>query len=406
MASISDKLKALGVNKGAQEISPPKEKTHFPIDEILEGRIIETAVGDTFVAETFYPVHTSHGHKSLNFTASMRRLALWLHEPDLMSIDSSSYVFLDTETSGLAGGTGTYVFLVGIGKYVPGGFRLSQYFLREPVEEKAHLAAILGGLGDGKALVTYNGKAFDAPLMDTRFLLHDEIPPMRSFAHVDLLPIARRLWRDRLPSRRLGSVESNILMVARTGEDIPGWMIPSMYFDYLRSGDARPLRQVFYHNAMDVLSLAALLNHVSEMLDNPMGEAVQFGVELIAIGKVFEDLGNCDEAAACYAAGLADDLPQPLRSEARQRWSLMEKRRKNIITSIELWQDAAMNQEIYAFIELAKIYEHSLQDLAQAIHWTESALSIIQAPDFEGFERNLWLPQLEHRLNRLRRKAG
>jgi hypothetical protein len=406
MASISDKLRALGVSEGAQNIPPPREKEYFPIDQILEGRVVETVFGDTFVAESFYPSNSSHGDKSLSFTASMQRLALWLDTPDLVRLDSTSYVFLDTETSGLAGGTGTYVFLVGIGKYDLDGFHLSQYFLREPVEEKAHLSAILSGLADGKVLVTYNGKAFDAPLLNTRFILHDDAPPMRAFMHIDLLPIARRLWRDRLPSRRLGSVEASILRVARTEEDIPGWMIPPLYFDYLRSGDARPLKQIFYHNAMDVLSLAALLNHVSEMLDNPLGEAVQLGVELIAIGKLFEELGDYDEAARCYADGLEDELPLAVRSEARQRWSLMEKRRKNTITSIELWQDAAKNQEIYAFIELAKTYEHSLPDIEQAIHWTESALSIIQGPEFEGFERDLWLPQLEHRLNRLRRKAG
>jgi hypothetical protein len=353
-----------------------------------------------------YPIDSAHGDYRLSFTASMASLAMWLGEPGLVQVDPSTYLFLDTETSGLAGGTGTYVFLVGIGKYEQDGFHLYQFFLREPFEEKAHLAAILNCLVTGEILVTYNGKSFDAPLLNTRYILHGDIPPLRSIVHIDLLSIARRLWRDHLPSRRLGYVEKSILNVTRTEEDIPGWMIPSIYFDYLRTGDANPLKQVFYHNAMDVLSLAVLINHVSEMLDNPLGDAVRSGVELIAIGKMYEELGYPDEAARYYAKGLSDDLPVTVRSEAIQRWSFMEKRRQNVEVSIELWQSAADNQEIYAFVELAKIYEHHLKDIQRAIHWTLSAISIMQSAEFEIYERNIYLPELEHRLSRLMRKVG
>jgi len=404
MPGISDRLKSLGVKVGGKEIKPPGDHVRFPIDLVLEGRIIDTIYGQTYLREQVFHLDHRHGYRKLELTPSIHRLGPLIGNLDIASLDPTSILFLDTETSGLAGGTGTYVFLVGIGRFETDGFHLNQYFLRDPSEEKAHLTALLGTLLDAGVLVTYNGRAFDAPLLNTRYILHDDRPPLRDTPHIDLLPLARRLWRDRLSSRRLGYVEEKVLNVSRSGEDIPGWLIPSMYFDYLRSGDARPLSQVFYHNAMDILSLVALLNHVSEMVDHPHGEAVQLGVELIALGKIFEDLGHIDDAALCYSRGLDSELPYDVRCEAIHRWSALEKRRSNLEVSIQLWQEAAKNKEMYAFEELAKVYEHQIKDIDQAIFWTESALNLIQSQEIEAFQRNYWQAQLEHRRERLYRK--
>ena len=135
--------------------------------------------------------------------------------------------------------------------------------------------------------------------MNSRFITNGELPPLNTYTHIDLLHIARRMWRDRLESRTLGSIESNILDLPRTEEDIPGWMVPTIYFDYLKSGDARPVTQVLYHNAMDIISLSTLLNHVSIMLDDPQGGMVEDGIDLISIAKIFEDLGEFNAAAVC-----------------------------------------------------------------------------------------------------------
>lgn len=406
MPGISDKLKALGVKLGGKDIEPPKEKGLHPIDRVIDGRVIDTIHGQTYLREQTYQIGQRHGSQRLELPPSFDRLGELTGNPVLAALDPTSILFLDTETSGLAGGTGTYVFLVGIGRFETDGFHLYQYFLRDPAEERAHLTAMLGTLLDAGVLVTFNGKAFDAPLLNTRYILNSDPPPLKSTPHLDLLPLARRLWRDRLSSRKLGIVEEHILNVSRTGEDIPGWLIPSLYFDYLRSGDARPLSQVFYHNAMDILSLVALLNHVSAMVDNPYGEVVQLGVELIALGKIFEDMGNIDDAVLCYSKGLAAELPLEVKCEALHRWSVLEKRRNNLDVSIELWQEATKNNEIYAFEELAKTYEHQLKDITQAIYWTESALDLLRSQESDPFQRRYWQAQLEHRLERLRRKAG
>lgn len=406
MASLTDRLKALGVKIGAADLQVRPKGSICSIDDVIDGEIRDTRYGQTFIVETFYPVNYQQGLVHLAFPDSLKRLSTWVGDPELAHYNPGSFLFLDTETSGLAGGAGTLVFLIGIGRFTAEGFRLIQLFLRDPSEEAAHLQALLTEINDFKALVTYNGKAFDVPLINTRLILNGENRLFIHETHLDLLALARKLWRDRLISRSLGKVETDILGVVRTEEDIPGWMIPEMYFNYLKTHDARPLRSVFYHNAMDLLSLAALFNKTAMMLEDPDTHAAEEPIDLIAIGKFLEELGLQEEAVSCYTKGLCFDLPTDIRKMALRRWSYLEKRRENLTTSIDLWQQAANENEIYAYIELAKIFEHRIGDYRQAIHWTEGAISLLNSNDLPAFERNYWLPELEHRLRRLHKKAG
>lgn len=404
MPSLSDKLKALGVNVGVDDVKQTSKPPKYPIESIVDGEEIHTPFGNAFVVENIYQSDPRTEKLALEFTASLTNLSTWIGNPNIVRYKPESFTFLDTESSGLAGGTGTYAFLIGIGRFTGAGFLLSQYFMRDPFEEPAQLAAVLGALSDSEVLVTYNGKSFDVPLLNTRYITNGEPPPLNSFVHIDLLHLARRLWRDRLESRTLGSIEENILGAYRTEEDIPGWMVPTIYFDYIKTGDARPLTNVLYHNAMDILSLATLLNHISTILDDPHGGLVEHGVDLIAMGKVFEDMGEFDAAAECYARGLNFDLPQNIHRQAIYRWSIMEKRRDNIERSIQLWQYAVEYKELYAHEELAKAFEHKLKDYSEAIHWTELAIEIVESPILTNLDKNIWQSKLEHRLNRLHRK--
>ncbi len=404
MPSLSDKLKALGVNIGTEGVEQTSKPPKFPIESIVEGEEIDTPFGQAFVVEEIYKSDPRTIDLPLKFTASLANLSIWIDNPEIVHFKPGSFTFLDTETSGLAGGTGTYAFLIGIGKFTDEGFRLSQFFLRDPFEEPAQLAAVLGALSDSEVLVTYNGKSFDVPLLNTRYITNGEPPPLNSLIHIDLLHLARRLWRDRLESRTLGSIEENILGAHRTEEDIPGWMVPTIYFEYIKTGDARPLTNVLYHNAMDILSLATLLNHISSILDDPHGGLVVHGIDLIAMGKVFEDMGEFDAAAECYESGLNFELPTNVYRQAIYRWSFMEKRRDNIEKSIQLWRNAAEYKELYAHVELAKVFEHRIKDYSEAIYWTELAINITESPRITILDRNVWQPKLEHRLKRLLRK--
>lgn len=406
MSSLADKLKSLGVKTGAQDLPAPVKHRPTPIEEVVDGRFIETTYGLAFVTESNFPKDYSHGRAGLNLDAPFEALATWLREPGLLAQDFQSLIFLDTETSGLSGGTGTFAFLVGLGRFHHHGFRLSQFFMLDPSQELPHLAAVMTSLFPMNGLVTFNGKAFDVPLLNTRYRLNREPSPFLSAFHIDLLPLARRLWRARLPSRTLGYLEENILSMKRTQEDIPGWMIPGLYFDYLRTGDAQPLKNVFYHNAMDILSMAALLNHIAHILADPLHGTVEHGLDLISMGSLYEEMGELDSAAHCYERGLSFELPEQVYNEALMRWSLMEKRRQNLDRAVQLWLELASRRDIYAFVELAKFYEHKLRDFDSAIYWTQTALENILSQDFPLFDRNYWLPELEHRLHRLLRKLG
>jgi uncharacterized protein len=331
-------------------------------------------------------------------------VSAWASDPRISSLDISSFAFLDTETSGLAGGTGTYAFLVGAARFIDGVFVLQQFFMRDPAEEPALLEALAAFLAPASALVTFNGKAFDAPILATRYTLHGIPIPFKDFAHLDLLPLARRLWRARLESRALKYLEENILQAPRTTEEVPGYEIPWLYFDYLRSGDARPLKGVFYHNAMDVVAMAGLLNYTATMLADPFHEGIEHALDVISVARLYEDLGEWDTAARLFERGLQMTLSEPDFWEAVQRLSRLQKRRGDFNEALHLWEQAAAQGHIYAHVELAKHFEHRARDPRLALDWTLSALKELDGLDLPTYMRKHWKEELTHRKKRLEGK--
>jgi uncharacterized protein YprB with RNaseH-like and TPR domain len=405
--SLAEKLKSLGVKIGTSDLLPPqpKPRTGVPIEEVVDGRYIATRQGDTFVYENHYPLDYHHGIVPLCPPAPLHTLAQWANDMRLTDLPLEAFAFLDTETSGLAGGTGTYAFMVGVGRFEAGIFHLAQFFMRDPSEEPALLEALADFLAPAQALVTYNGKAFDAPLLVTRYSLHSIPIPFKDYSHIDLLPLARRLWRDRLPSRSLKYIEEKVLGAPRTSQEVPGYEIPYLYFDYLRSGDAMPLKGVFYHNAMDVVALAAMLNHTSHMLADSLHESIEHGLDRIALAKLFEDLGKWDEAARLYERGLEQQLPEADFWQAVQRLSRLQKRRGDLETAVRLWEQAAKNGHIYANVELAKHYEHRMRDYAAALQWTQKAMELARDSSLPLYMQKHWLEELSHRQRRLEGKV-
>jgi hypothetical protein len=406
--SLSDKLKSLGVKVGATDLgsAPKNSGAGTSIQSVVDGHFVPTDRGETFVSEQVFPADYQHGHTPIGMASRLDALAAWAQDARLLEIPLEAYAFLDTETSGLSGGTGTYAFLVGVGRYEnEGTFRLAQFFMRDPDEEATMLQALTGFLAPAKALVTFNGKAFDAPLLRTRYRLHGIPIPFDDYAHVDLLPLARRLWRDRLPSRALKYLEENVLGAPRTTDEVPGYEIPYLYFDYLRTGDASPLKGVFYHNAMDVVAMAALLNHVSGLLADPHEHEHEFGLDVIALAKLFEDLGRWDDAARLYERGLELGVPEADFWQAIQRLSKLQRRRGDIESAIKLWEKAAADGHVYALVELAKYYEHQVRDMAAALAWTRKAMERVAELDIPRYEYKHWMEELEHRKERLEGKS-
>ena len=411
-SAVADKLKSLGVKVGAAHLAPPTKESHYEIDSVVSGVFRPTQTGDVFVAEQTFDQEYLHGLSPLLSPLPLSMISRWSGDARLLDLPISRFAFLDTETSGLSGGTGTYAFLVGVARFVDGRLSLQQFFMRDPAEEPALLEGLANFLAPCDALVTFNGKAFDAPLLTTRYSMHRIPIPYKGYSHLDLLPLARRLWRDRLPSRALKYLEENILGLKRSTEEVPGYEIPWLYFDYLRTGDARPLAGVFYHNAMDVVAMAALLSHMNNMLETPYQGHVQHGLDFISLGKLFEDLGHLDEAARLFERGLEsnpsldskDFLTESDFSLAVKRLSSLQKKRGDLNEAIRLWEDAARRGHLYAYIELAKYHEHKSRDIKSALKWTKSALKRAQKMDMPGYMRRHWLDQIAHRLERLERK--
>jgi uncharacterized protein YprB with RNaseH-like and TPR domain len=417
--SLADKLKALGVKIGASQLPAPAPRPSFDsLGQILHGRALATPQGETYLVEQYLPTGQPYGLGQLHLTAPLQGLAKWASNERLAGLLPQSFAFLDTETTGLSGGTGTLAFLIGVARFEQDHFHLAQFFLRDPAEEPAQLAALEEFLAPCQAIVSFNGKSFDIPLLLARYTLHGWQHPFADLAHVDLLHLARRLWRDRLPSRTLANLEVQILNASRTEEDVPGWMIPQMYADYLRTGDADELRKVFYHNSIDVISLAALLNHMAGLLDDPLQAGSAYGVDLIALAKLFEDLGDLEMAERLYLHGLEHDdarawrIPRAVLLDALHRLAAIHKHQGNYAAATHLWEQAAQHYSLEAFVELAKYYEHTQKNIPSAIHWTQTALRLVETPALTldsgplltAYARRQWQSDLIHRLERLNKK--
>ncbi len=407
MPSISDQLKSLGVTVGTQNIKPPKPPNvdEFSIEQVLAGDFWHTPSGDIFVVETNYNANFLRGSIKLKPSSSLEIVAAYARSPEIEHLNIEQFAFIDTETTGLGLGTGVYTFMVGIGRFEGEHFRLAQFFLREPGEETAQLAAIEEFLAPCQAWVSFNGKSFDIPLLNNRYIINGWPIPLKDAPHIDLLHLARRLWKARLPSRTLGDLEVKILGANRSQQDVPGWMVADLYFDYLHTRDARPLLGVFYHNEMDVVSLAALLAHMADLLANPLDGSVEHGLDLIAIGKLYADLGMAETATHIYQHGLEHhNLEAGAYWQALEELSFLLKKQDDIVSAGRLWEQAAQNGHIYAQVELAKVFEHREKDFITALKWTEAAIGIVSSTDFPVYESQLILPELEHRQARLERK--
>jgi uncharacterized protein len=324
--------------------------------------------------------------------------------------EARRWLFLDTETTGLAGGTGTYAFLVGLGWWEAGGFCVEQYFMRNPGEEKSMLTALAGRLAEDRILVTFNGKSFDWPLLETRYRLCRagvaQCPPV----HLDLLYPSRQLWKLRLQSLALSELERHILALDR-GPDIPSESIPRRYFDYLRAGIAEPLVEVFRHNQMDLCGLAALALVVVKILEDPLADTLGAD-EIFGVSRMLQRAGDAQSAEQLYIQALAKGLPKAAGCIARRELAGMARRRKDFDLANAFWQDLVSDapDTIDAYEQMAIHWEHRAGHIERAITLTRQALVNLQdslragritLATYRGRHASL-----QHRLSRLEEKKA
>ena len=368
------------------------------LEDLVGGEVEETERGRVLLVRRRFDAGHRHGRQPLGPASELAhgRLALLARGE---TPPGPKLLYLDTETTGLAGGTGTYAFLVGLGFFDGEVFEVRQYFMRDLDEEPALLAALDPLLRQMDGLVTYNGRAFDVPLLETRFVLGRRRWPEAGF-HLDLLPAARRLWSLRLPDCRLGTVEQHALGFARE-DDLSGALIPAVYFEYLRRKAPGELPRIFEHNRHDILSLAALTAWVADAVGRaPVPELGAH--ELAGLGRLWEAT-DPERGAACYRMALDRGLESPTRERVLARLAWREKQHARWEASRELWEAVARGARGFdprPWEEMAKIHEHRLRDFAGAHAVVTEALErarSLRAPEHV-------VGALTHRLHRLTRR--
>ncbi len=306
--------------------------------------------------------------------------------PQMENRNIEKLLFYDLETTGLSGGAGTLAFLAGFGWIENDRLIINQYFLHDFPGEIDFLLLIKELLTDDKILVSYNGKSFDHPLLRTRFLMKGLKLP--SISEIDLLHTSRRLWKNRLPSCRLGVIEDRILDIHRVN-DIPGIEVPDIYFDFLKTNKSEPLEGVFKHHLQDIKSLAFLLAYINGQWFNPFNIPEN---DKTSFGKIMLFRNREEGLELLKQSFLKKD------NEAGKILSIYYKRNKNLTAAVNIWKEMWNNsQELFQGLELAKYYEHKTKEI-------ESALEIVKLlMQKENTERIM--SKLEHRMKRLERKS-
>lgn len=401
------RLRELGVVQGVRELATLPVRREVAIEDLVSGRFHTTSRGQCFVAEEIYPLDHAHGDFLLSafLELSPQIVAQVARDDALAGANLRRACFLDTETTGLSGGTGTMAFVVGLGFFVEEGFRLHQYFLRDPGDEPAMVEALAERLAEFEALVSFNGRAFDVPILENRFILARIPPPTAGTPHLDLLQPARRLYRYRLSSCALTSLEREVLGVSRDQADVPGGVIPYLYRDYLRTGDACEMKRVLYHNAVDILSLVTLAARLCRIFADPWTEAD--GADFYSLGRWYADEGRVADVERAYRAAVRSALAPDLRAKALRDLAYLLKRADRHTEAFACWQQLALEtaDDVLAHVELAKYLEWRVGDFSLAARWTRAALA--QAENWPAsLRRSAALDELRHRLARLERKIA
>jgi uncharacterized protein len=407
--NLHDRLRRLGLTRSPQQARQQSRRKGKPIEELIAGELVHTGSGPFFLFRESYPLDHLHGQERLSALLAHvpRGPSLLARDDRLAAVDLQRIAFVDTETTGLAGGTGTYAFLVGVGVFREEGFVLYQFFMRDYAEESAQLEALGELLDDIEAVVSFNGKSFDLPLLESRFIMTRQQPRLVDVPHLDLLPAARRLWKYRLASCALSSLEDEVLAVRRTQADVPGWLIPGLYADYARTGDAREMPGIFYHNAQDILSLVTLTARMCDLLDARRSLSSDLpGEDLYGLGRLLSELGEADGAEKAFVRAAQSSRARWVRERAMHDLAYLLKRQERRAEALSWWEELARSAgALNAYEELAKHYEWHAGDLDRALAWTREAIDLVrQWP--RGAKRRAALAELEHRMARLEGKLA
>jgi len=388
--SALDRFSRLAALKPARTVAPLAEPFGEPMqgDEVahlLGGLCQKTKFGEHLTIRNWYstPEFAEPAAAALDLLARnkdesiSRKTRAALENPE-------KWLFLDTETTGLAGGTGTYAFLTGIAWWDSGGLQVEQFFMRDFSDEHSVLCELAERIAERSVLVTFNGKTFDWPLLESRFTMTRRIATPKLAAHLDLLHPARALWKLRLGSVRLVELERQVLDAERLGwrreDDVASAFIPQFYFDYLRGGSAHPLAEVVRHNQMDLRGLAALSGKINSMLAEQDLEETD-GRDLFGLSRYLQRRGDAPRAAKMCSKAIEAGLPAEHRQQASHELAMMAKRRGDHAEAAQLWQSLldGSHNVIEACEQLAIHFERREKNLQRAIECAQLGLSNLYA---------------------------
>ncbi len=387
--SIKNKLnrmkKHIGTNEGKKDETIQTVKSvskEIPYQEEWERNQVRPYFLDEdycLIREVSYPIDKQHGKYS--FRDYFKAVSQWQmfegeHPLSAKGLQANDLFFFDTETTGLGGGTGNTIFLLGYAKVRENEVILRQHILPQPGSEVPLYYSFLENV-DYNTLVTYNGKSFDWPQVKTRHtLVREHVPKLPSFGHFDLYHGSRRLWKGKLESVKLVNVESEILDFKRT-DDVPGFLAPIIFFDFVERKEPEGMLGVLKHNELDILSLITLYTHLSFQI---LGiDKDQTSEEQLAVGKWLEYTGNAELAQSSFERLLASQSTVS-RFEAMRSLSYQYKKQKKYDEAITLWEELSNNapylMRIEALIEWAKALEHHYKLYEEALEMSMKALEI------------------------------
>jgi uncharacterized protein YprB with RNaseH-like and TPR domain len=372
------------------------------IDVIVPGTVLGNEHGTCYVIENKYPLSYLYGGCSIGDTLDIGEdIITMLGGTGCKAIGPEKLLYLDTETTGLSGGAGTVAFLVGTGFFESEAFVIRQYFMRDYDEEAAMLQELRQLFAEYHGFVTFNGKAFDINLLQSRFISNRFRPFFKDLPNLDLLYPARRTWGLKLESCRLVSLEENILGEIRI-DDIPGELIPFVYFKYLDDRDASEIKRVLKHNQQDILSMVSLLCKLAAMIRSPISET-DGGFELLGMSRLFEADGRIDDMLECLEA-LSVSEHFNIRMNAVKRLTRVYKRNGRYDRALEHWKAIEAENpgfECFHLVELAKYYEHKAKDYNKALRVTNKAM---EGCIRTGLTNSRQLEELKKRKDRLIKK--
>lgn len=361
------------LKKGAGAKPKPKARKQEKQRPLHEGRwqeigleLVENELGFVFKKTIAYLHDTRHGNIAL--IELDRVLEAWekvgFDHPFKLKKEER-ILFFDTETTGLSG-TGAYIFLAGLLERTDDGFEMTQYVMPDPSNEAAFLYETGLWQSEDPIIFSYNGKSFDWPQLTSRWTMHRNIlPKLKSLRQIDLFHGTKRIWKNELARMKLSTIEEEKLGFSREG-DVPGFLIPAIYLDAVKSGYPEALDKVLYHNELDILSLVSLYVLSSDLLMEDL-ESETFGA-YTNIGKWYADLKQFDQSAAYLEHVTAERGASS--ALARYFLAIQRKRSGQYEEALKLFKEAAPNLrgivEVEAWIHASKLYEHQLKDYEQA----------------------------------------